>query len=80
VGLLVGLIFEPLGKIILIFSIPILFYFEKLISYFGNLGFVLIIPELPKVVWIGYYFLLLAFVMYRHKKSVLINQKKALVS
>jgi competence protein ComEC len=77
IGLLVGLIFEPFGKIILIFSIPILFYFEKLISYFGNLGFVLVIPELPRVVWVGYYFLLLALVLYHHKKLARSNQQKS---
>jgi competence protein ComEC len=76
VGLLVGLIFEPLGKIVLIFSIPILIYFEKLISYFGNLGFVLNIPKLSGAVWIGYYFLLLALVLYRHKKSAPTNPEK----
>lgn len=36
VGFLVSVIFEPLGKIIIYASVPLLFYFERIVNLFSN--------------------------------------------
>lgn len=69
VGLFLGMIFEPLGQILLFLAIPILFYFEKVISYFGNLGWTISITEVSPYVWIGYYFILGSVIIFVHNKN-----------
>jgi hypothetical protein len=67
-SLLFGIIFEPLSRIFLFLSEPILFFFERVVMYFGNLGWTLTIPAISQTVWIGYYFLLFAVVFLIHQK------------
>lgn len=71
IGLLLGFIFEPLGKIVLFTAIPILFYFEKTVMYFGGMNLVWTIPEVSIAIWIGYYLLVLAVISFSRssKKS-----------
>lgn len=69
IGLLLGFIFEPLGQVFLILSVPILFYFQKIVQYFGNLGWTIQIRELSIFVWIGYYLLLFSGI-------IMINQNR----
>ncbi len=70
IGLILGMVFEPLGQVVLFLAIPILFYFEKVITYFGNLGWIVTIPEVSPSVWIGYYLLLFSVIL-------LINQYRS---
>ncbi len=67
VGLILGMIFEPLGKLVLLLAIPIIYYFEKVITYFGNLGWTVSIPEVSPFVWIGYYLLLFSGILLIHQ-------------
>lgn len=66
-AILIGIIFEPVGRILIFFSEPILFYFEKVVAYFGNLGWTLSIPEVSGFVWIGYYLLLISAIVLVHQ-------------
>lgn len=63
-----GLLFAPLGKLFLFLSYPFLWYFEILINFFGSSGWVLTLPQLPVVFWIGYYVLLISVVLFNWKK------------
>lgn len=58
IGLVFGLVFEPLGKLILLLAAPILFFFEKTVSFFGSLSWTVTIPSVSPAVWIGYYLIL----------------------
>lgn len=69
-AILLGNIFEPLGKLPLFLSYPFLWYFETVVNFFGGSGWVLEIPELPITVWVGYY-LILGAIIFRNKKKVL---------
>ena len=60
IGLLLGMVFEPFGKIVLFLAVPVLFYFEKVVSFFGNLGWTISVPVVSGYIWIGYYFLLIS--------------------
>jgi competence protein ComEC len=63
IGLLTGLLFEPVGKLILYFCLPFLIYFEYIVSLFGGVGWILEIKQFPWQFTLGYYLLLLAFVL-----------------
>ncbi|HVF69304.1 MAG TPA: ComEC/Rec2 family competence protein [Xanthomonadales bacterium] len=69
IGLLVGFVFEPLGGIFLFLAIPVLFYFEKIVSFFGNLGWTMSIPAVSISVWIGYYLIVGSFLLFMRKKK-----------
>lgn len=75
VGLLLGFIFEPLGQVFLSLAIPILFYFQKVVQYFGNLGWTIRIPEVSVYVWVGYYFILISWVIGVKRGRMSIEQK-----
>lgn len=68
IAILTGLLFGPLGKLFLLLSYPFLWYFEILINFFGSSGWVLNIPQMPIVFWIGYYMVLSAVVWVNWKK------------
>jgi len=74
-GLLFGMIFAPLGKIFLFLSEPILFFFERTVAYFGNLGWTLTIPSVSPTVWVGYYFLLGAIIILFQKRKQKVENK-----
>ena len=59
VGFLVSVVFEPLGRIIIYLSVPLLFYFEKIVGLFSNFpGAVNVTISWPFA--ISYYFLMLS--------------------
>ncbi len=68
VGLILGMIFEPFGRLILYFSIPILFIFEQIVNLFGGFGLVWTIQNLSPPVWIGYYLILAGFIAFLNKR------------
>ncbi len=69
-GVILGIVFEPLGKVFLFLCEPILFFFEKIVAYFANFGWTLTIPAVSAAVWIGYYLLLAGLIVFiRAKKS-----------
>jgi len=66
-GAVFGIMLAPLGRIILYLSIPLLFYFEKLVEIFGQLEGMVRIDSLPWQFVVGYYCLFLAFIRLRRK-------------
>jgi competence protein ComEC len=69
VGLIVGLVIEPLGRMVLFLASPVLLYFEFVVAYFGKLSWTLNVPPISPMVWIGYYLLLLAFIFYSRSRK-----------
>lgn len=67
VGAVAGLIFEFAGNLILYTSLPFLFYFEQIVSYFATKGSMVTIEVFPWQWSVGYYCLLLAIVFYAQK-------------
>ncbi len=70
VGAILGMIFEPLGSILVYLCLPFLLFFQKIVMFFGSLSGVLFIQNLPSSFILGYYLLLLALIFYflRSKK------------
>lgn len=67
-GFLTSLIFEPLGSLIIRFSIPLLFYFQSIVNLFSGFSAVLNIS----VSWpfvLSYYFLLLSFLLMHYLRK-----------
>lgn len=60
VGALAGLVFAPLGSLILYSSYPLLLYFEKTVSIFAKMGGVVNFQNLPWPLIVGYYIILVS--------------------
>lgn len=76
VGAIVSFVFPPLAKLLLFTSLPFLFYFQTVVTFFANLGGVW---QLHEVLWqfvIGYYFILTSIVLYFHKKKAKLSTKE----
>lgn len=58
VGGLVGLVIEPVGRLILFFCLPFLWYFGKIVLFFGTLNWHFTVPAFPLVMTMGYYMVL----------------------
>lgn len=69
-GAILGMIFEPLGSILVYLCLPFLLFFQKIVMFFGSLSGVLTVQNLPSSFILGYYLLLLALIFYflRSKK------------
>lgn len=68
IGGLVGMFFEPLGKVLLYVSLPLLMYFEQVVSWFGRNFSSISIEYFPWEMGVGYYLILTAAVFYFKKK------------
>ena len=68
IGALVGLIFMPLGQLIIYLCYPLLLYFEAVVQIFGKMGGVIIIQALSWQFIIGYYCLLMSILIIFKKK------------
>lgn len=60
-GFLLSFLFVPLGQAVIFLALPFLLLFEKIIVFFGSIGWTLTIGPVPLVVSIGYYLLLLSY-------------------
>lgn len=58
IGALVGLIFAPVGQLIIYFCYPLLLYFESIVNIFGEIGGLITIQAVPWQFIAGYYCLL----------------------
>lgn len=67
VGGLLGLVFEPLGKLLLYLCLPFLWFFTGVISYFAAFHWQITIPSLPLSLIVGYYSLLGSWVWVARK-------------
>lgn len=65
VGVLFGLVFAPLGKFILFFSLPLLLFFEKVVKFFGGLQMNVVVDSFPWQLGVGYYLFVIAFLSFR---------------
>jgi competence protein ComEC len=68
-AVLLGLLFEPLGKLILLLTIPLLLFFEWIVTFFGNLGWVVHLESLPWGFIVGYYLVVFSIVLSVQKKK-----------
>ncbi|MEK7534458.1 MAG: ComEC/Rec2 family competence protein [Patescibacteria group bacterium] len=59
---IVGIIVEPIGKAILYLSIPLLFYFQKMVEIFGGFRETIKFNQFPWQLAVGYYMLLASLV------------------
>jgi competence protein ComEC len=68
-GAILGMVFQPLGSILIYLCLPFLLYFQKVIMLFSLLSGVLVIHNLPISFIVGYYLLLLAVIFYFHAQK-----------
>lgn len=68
IGALFGLIFMPLGQLIIYFSYPLLIYFEKIVNTFGKIGGVITITSLSWQFIAGYYLILSSILIVLKRK------------
>ncbi len=68
IGAIAGLIFLPLGQLIIYFCYPLLLYFITIVNFFGKIGGVLIVNNFPWQFSIGYYCLLVSGLIIFRKK------------
>lgn len=68
IGAILGFIFEPLAKFFLYLSLPLLLYFQKIVSFFGSTGLKLQINEFPLGLTIGYYLILVSTLIILYQK------------
>lgn len=65
---LAGLIFEPLGRLISYFSIPLLIYFEKAVNFFGAVDTQFEVKDLSILIICGYYLILFSIIWIIRRK------------
>lgn len=66
IGAILGLIFAPAGQLLIYLTLPILLYFEKVVSIFGS-GGVMQINNVPWQLIFGYYLMLFAILRFIQK-------------
>ena len=66
---LFGLIFMPLGSLLLYLSYPLLLYFERIVNLFGQIESKISIQEFSWPLIVGYYSMLSAGVLFFGRKS-----------
>jgi len=64
-GVLTGLIFEPLAKLILFLALPFLLFFEWIVRIFGEMGLIFSMQNFPWQFSVGYYMIVIALLRYR---------------
>ena len=69
VGAILGMVFQPLGSILVYLCLPFLLFFQKIVMFFGALSGVLTVQNLPLSLILGYYLLLLALIFYFSKSK-----------
>lgn len=69
VGVVVGLVFAPLGKLLLLLALPLLLYFEAIVSTLGGLGWNFSLDQLPWPFMVCYYLCLLAALIFLRRRD-----------
>lgn len=77
-AVLVSVMFAPLAHAFLMMCIPLLAFFEAIVSFFGTVDWMLVVPEMPIAMWVAYYFLLASMVLL--KKPDLKQQTTSILS
>jgi len=70
-GSFFGLLFAPLGQLILLLSLPLLIYFETIVNFFAGLGSVITFPALQWPFAASYYcfLIMIALILKRRQKD-----------
>lgn len=68
VAAILGIIIEPVGRLLLYLSLPLLIYFEIVINTFANYGGILKIESISWPIILGYYFILFSLISVMKKK------------
>ncbi|OGH20445.1 MAG: hypothetical protein A3D74_00180 [Candidatus Levybacteria bacterium RIFCSPHIGHO2_02_FULL_37_13] len=69
VAVLFGMILPESGQLISYAALPFLLYFEKIIMFFGKIGGVVALEDIPWQFIVGYYCILLAFIFALKRRS-----------
>lgn len=69
VGGLVGLLIAPIGKLVVLLCLPLLWYFEKIVLFFGSLHWQVSIAQFPLIMTIGYYLVLGSMLLFFWKRK-----------
>ncbi len=69
VGAILGMVFQPLGAILVYLCLPFLLFFQKIVMFFAALSGALTVKNLPLSLVLGYYLLLLALIFYFSKSK-----------
>lgn len=72
IAAIIGLIILPIGSVIALFSLPFLWYFERVVLFFGNIPATFSVGQLPMVWVVGYYVIIVSVVWIIQQK---INEK-----
>jgi competence protein ComEC len=70
IAAVVGIFFPTLGGLVLYGSLPFLWYFEIVITYFSRVPVYVTLEEVPISLTVGYYVLLFAYILFRRYKKV----------
>lgn len=70
VGVVIEIIFEPLGKLIVLCVIPLLWYLDQVTTFFSNHAVLVQIENFPGVFFIGYYLLLSALLLFVKRRKI----------
>lgn len=68
IGAIIGLIYMPLGQLIIYLSYPLLLYFEKIVNVFGTIGGTIVFQNLSWQFIFGYYCLTFSLVLLFRKR------------
>jgi competence protein ComEC len=71
VASLLGLILPPIGSFVALLSLPFLFYFETVVRIFAPITPIFSINFLPWPIILGYYILLIAFLIAKKHKTII---------
>ncbi len=69
IGAVLGMVFQPLGSALIYLCLPFLLYFQKIVSFFGSLGQVFAVQNIPFSFVLGYYLMLSASVFSKSKND-----------
>lgn len=69
IGAILGLIFEPIGKVFLYITLPLLFFFEGVVNFFSQFKLSISFDSFPIAFALAYYCFVLAIVIYLKKNS-----------
>lgn len=69
-ALMISFLFEPLGKLTLLLCLPLLMYFEWIVTMLGNAGWVVEVKSIPVMALCGYYLFIAGFVVFIQRRKV----------
>lgn len=68
-GVIFGLIIEPVGKLFLYLALPFLLYFEKAVTIFAGFGGIVNVDRFPWQLAVGYYLVLTGVIIYSYSRK-----------